>query len=188
MKNELVKKAILAGTIGLASMLGLSGCVEESYHVTIRQETRGYNTSTTTTVTEDGDKINIRTVTKRNVEPKKSFFACNYWKDFNGNGVAEPEEFVGVKNRFNEDEKINVIAYNVSGNSGEDLKTKIYNPSGELIYESVDPLRNGGNAIQKKIDNTKEFAQRYGYGDYKTTFWKNGEYVGATDFEIVKNN
>ncbi len=43
----------------------------------------------------------------RPAQLERAFFACNYYKDFNNNGITNyPEEYVGIKNKFRNYETI----------------------------------------------------------------------------------
>lgn len=66
-------------------------------------------------------------------------FAANYWKDFNNDGLAEPNEFVGVKDRFYDTEKIILVLYNEAGQGVErEIRWEIYDPQGNLYVNTKD--------------------------------------------------
>ena len=119
-------------------------------------------------------------------EPGKNryFFACNYFKDFDRDGFWDyPDEYVGIKNKFRDDEKILLVS-RIQDKKGQLFKREIYNPSGELIGEHESIVKS--NRVVKtrgKIMNW--LIERGGYGNYKSVSYINDRYIGSTEFEIV---
>lgn len=58
-------------------------------------------------------------------------FAANYWRDFDNDGLADPNEFVGVKDKFYDTEDILLVLYGEQGAERE-IRYEIYDPKGRL--------------------------------------------------------
>lgn len=114
------------------------------------------------------------------------YFACNYWKDFNQDGGANyPEEYVGIKEKFREDEKITLVSYNVKGKS---WKEEVYDPKGKKIFEDKMEINPNEGIVLRTSDDfdmTTWLVQRGGYGNYKAVWSVDDKYVGSTEFEII---
>ena len=141
------------------------------------------------------------------------FFAANYWKDFNGDRKMSPNEYVGIKKRFREDEKLMLVSHDARyGLKGSKIKTDVYSPNGDLIdmvftsgYTGLDTSWNIinrntgiihvhgdlGDTYQRKDEknNKTSFAnflsEKGGYGNYKAVLKLDGKYLASTEFEIV---
>ena len=140
--------------------------------------------------------INNQENQQRNVygnikQEKPHFFACNYWKDFNNNGAGDyPEEYVGIKKTFIDNEKIILVSYDRAGTKGTKLDVKIFNPQGEEIYN--DGFIYPRNGILRKYgendDLMNKLIQKGGYGNFKVVYYINGNYAGSNEFEIHSSN
>ena len=122
-------------------------------------------------------------------QPRTYFFTCNYFKDFNNDGVGDyPNEFVGIKNRFRDDEKIVLVSYDEKSKKGQLVKWEIYNPSGKLIGTDQTIYQYNGNTwrVGENFDTTGWLIQNGGYGNFKAVWYLDGKYTGSTEFEIVK--
>ncbi len=141
-------------------------------------------------------------------------FAANYFKDFNDDRSPSPNEYVGIKKRFRDDEMFQLILYDQRDLYGQ-RSLEVYSPKGEKIYERRDfkpgcsyakTLQSprvywddhvhkdeSGEYIQVHAcdQNTKRFPllpfliEKGGYGNYKTVWKLDGKYDGSTEFEIV---
>jgi len=165
---------------GIGSMMHHEGVHEENM-----QEAR-----------EGRDVYNNQENQQRNVygnikQEKPHFFACNYWKDFNNNGAGDyPEEYVGIKKTFIDNEKIILVSYDRAGTKGTKLDVKIFNPQGEEIYN--DGFIYPRNGILRKYgendDLMNKLIQKGGYGNFKVVYYINGNYAGSNEFEIHSSN
>ncbi|MCP6727654.1 MAG: hypothetical protein KJI69_06610, partial [Patescibacteria group bacterium] len=116
------------------------------------------------------------------------FFACNYWKDFNNNNVGNyPEEFVGIKNRFRDDEKIILVSYDQVNMKGTEMKIKIFNPRGKEIHSGIYIYDSNGmmNRTGAEDDMIGWLIDNGGYGNFKSVWYVNNNYAGSTEFEII---
>ncbi|MCP6727572.1 MAG: DUF1647 domain-containing protein [Patescibacteria group bacterium] len=126
----------------------------------------------------------VRKVFKEDVK----FFACNYWKDFNNNNAGDyPEEFVGIKNKFRDDERIILVSYDQLNMRGTEMEIKIFNPRGKEIYSRVDIYDSNGvvNRTGTEDDMMGWLIDNGGYGNFKSVWYVNDNYAGSTEFEII---
>ena len=152
---------------------------------------------------DEGDEVNVYVgeqkkekeivYVEREKEPElnRYFFACNYWKDFNGDGAANyPDEYVGIKNKFGDDEKISLVSHDEKGKKGQRLRMEIYNSSGEIIIDHLKRLRDNGSmvTVADYFDMTNWLIQNGGYGNFKAVWYLDDKYAGSTEFEIVPSN
>lgn len=120
---------------------------------------------------------------------RTDIFACNYFKDFNNNRYDDyPNEFVGIKNKFRDNEKILLVLYDEKSKRGQLAKIELYNPSGQLIYNREIVFQSNGNTwrLGEDFDMTGWLTQMGGYGNFKYVYYLDNKYVGSTEFEIVK--
>lgn len=116
-------------------------------------------------------------------------FVANYWRDLNYNGRAELNEYVGIKDRFNDNETIILAIHDQAGQGiDEVLKLKVYDPKGKRVFRKI--VNNGGwgrwflkpgSSKHYKLDWSKKNG---GYGDY-TIVWRSQGITEMTKFEIV---
>jgi len=116
------------------------------------------------------------------------FFACNYWKDFNNNGMADyPDEFVGIKTKFRKNEYMVLCGYLINNPAG-DLITKIYNSKGNEIDTVKDQQvpSNTSRVIGGNFDFSNWLIERGGLGTYKAVWYLNNNFIGSTEFELTE--
>ncbi len=141
------------------------------------------------------DPRDLRTVPKQVRETPQDFvkfFACNYAKDFDNDGVSEyPDEFVGIKNRFRKDERIILVSYlKAIGIKGRECNLKVYSPRGEVVSEDKHTLLSDligrwfGDISGPSYANL--LVERGGLGSYKAAWYLDGKLAGMTEFEIVE--
>lgn len=129
----------------------------------------------------------------RVMETNIRMFACNYSKDFNGDGFANyPDEFVGIKTTFRDYEQILIVLYDKT-NLESNKSLQIYDPKGNLIHEVSFMNKKGGVGLGDSeeggdFDMMDGLIQSGGYGNYKIVWKINGQYVGSNEFEIVPSN
>mgnify|MGYP001352352892 CR=1 FL=1 len=119
---------------------------------------------------------------------KPEFFACNEWKDLNGDSRSSDNEFFGIKNKFYDNEKLLLTLIDWSHPKGTPYNFKIISPNSKVIY-----LKNStysSNGFSHRLGNDSETTQllikKGGYGNYQA-IWNinNGEIIGKVDFEIL---
>ena len=109
-------------------------------------------------------------------------FPCNYRMDFNGNGVMEADEFVGIKRSFRKDEKISLVCITHSDLNGKLVEQKILDSNGDLVGLNRDYL---GNVNQQScVFDYQIIPQALKSGSYTTIFSAEGQYLGKTEFEV----
>jgi len=146
---------------------------------------------------DEGDEVNIYIEKEEKEEREEAkeeesnlgryFFACNYWKDFNGNGLGDyPDEYVGIKNKFRDNEKIILVSHDEKSRKEQLWKIEIYSPHGEKIHESKEILPYNGIAMKtgEENDMMNWLIQNGGYVSYKTVWYLDDKYNGSTEFEI----
>ncbi len=119
---------------------------------------------------------------------RREFFACNYWGDFNNDNMGDyPEEFVGIKNRFRDDERIILVSYDEIGRKGMKYEIKIYDPKGKEIHKIERIYEQDGemNRIGSGDDLMRWLIYNGGYGNFKSVWYANNNYIGSTEFEII---
>jgi len=119
------------------------------------------------------------------LERRGYVFVCNYFKDFDNDGAGNyPDEFVGIKNRFRDNEKILLVSYDQKNKKGELGRIELYNPSGELIHEDEYIFQENEDFYILNTDSST-LTQYGGYGSFKVIWYLNGRYGDSTEFEIV---
>jgi len=122
-------------------------------------------------------------------EQKVRFFACNYWKDFDKNGYSDyPEEYVGIKNKFRDNEKIILVSHDERNLKGCKWSMEIYAPNGKTIHKAERILTYSVGECARTgadFDMTGWLIQEGGYGNFKAVWYIDGNYDGSTEFEIV---
>ena len=119
--------------------------------------------------------------------PTGLHLAYNYWKDFNGDGRATVDEFVGVKKQFKRSETLELCCFYDLQCKGKTIAWKVHGPRGTAVLEdtmqsqydfAVWPIKMGGRLMA-------HLASRGGLGAYKFTGYLDGKHVGSCDFEIT---
>lgn len=128
------------------------------------------------------DSEEQQTFPQKNLPP---LFTCNYWKDFNENGITDSFEFVGVKNKFKKNERMVLVCYEMRG---KECEYKIYSPSGEEIYKTKIELPNYPvtNRCGGEGDLMEGLLKKSGVGNYKAVLYIDGKLNGMCEFEIVE--
>lgn len=97
--RDKLNRLAIAGTLGLAGLVN-SGCGEIIAGALIADSM-------------DQQTKEMARARRQAQQPQLPYaFSCNYYQDFNGDGFATPDEFVGMKNRFSTDEKITLVLNN----------------------------------------------------------------------------
>ena len=115
-------------------------------------------------------------------------FACNYWKDLNGNNTAENEEYGGVKKEFYQGEEIR-IATKVVNQKDKTLQRFFYNSNGLNVFKEYIQIERD-NIVIGVADyrpDAVQFAKNLGnapIGSYKVVNYIDGVYYGSCDYEI----
>ncbi len=116
-------------------------------------------------------------------------FAANYWRDFDNNGLADPNEYIGIKNRFLDTESMILVLYKQETESR--VMWEVYGPKGDKIFEDALNISNGAisvggglNPDQTNFDLTNWLLERGGYGSY-VIVWRSMGIVETNEFEIV---
>ena len=84
---------------------------------------------------------------------KSYAFAYNYNRDFNNDGRTGPNENVGIKNTFKEDEEFRLL-FKEASNRGivkGTIDLEVYSPRGEVIYKAETCY--GGDFISMRINS-----------------------------------
>lgn len=113
--------------------------------------------------------------------PARSF-TCNYVLDKNANNIIEPGEIIGVKSHFKSTELITFVRvdFNCQGNS---LSTRVYSPSGDLVYDLTKPILYSRNISHRQI-SVKELFKKGGEGTYLVQYLINNKPVDTNRFHI----
>jgi len=147
---------------------------------------------------DEGDEVNIY-IEKEEKEKREEeltveryFLACNYIKDFDKDGYIEyPDEYVGIKNRFRDNERISLVSYDEKTKKGQLWEMELYSPSGEDISNGLIELVAAQDRSGMCFSDNENFnvmnwlIQTSGYGNYRSVWRIDGNYVGSTEFEII---
>ena len=183
MKNSLINKLknklavpLIAG--GLA--LGVGGCVTagktmQTYPGT---HTLGNWTELAGSLMENERKKREEAYEQQGQE--RYFFTCNYLKDFDNDGKLKyPEEFVGIKKTFKENEMISIISYDNDAVPGSEWEMRLFNQNGGMISKS-----NFTYSTNSEVGG-KIFERSLPPGIYKAIFNVEKKYIGSTEFEVI---
>jgi hypothetical protein len=98
--------------------------------------------------------------------------SCNYIRDFDNNGYLDfPTDYVGVKDRFREGEKITLA---ISLENAGNIEINLFDLNGNLVSKkSKDSAIN----VSEEFENLKS-------GNYTSAFYVNDNFVGRSDFVI----
>ncbi len=136
---------------------------------------------------EKNSDLSVRKKIQEKEEKNRYFFTCNYWKDFDQDGFWDyPDEYVGIKNKFRDDEKILLVS-RIQDKKGQLFKKEIYNPSGELIRkdESIVESNRGVKTTGYNWDLMNWLVENGGYGSYKAVWYLDYKSTSSSEFEIV---
>jgi len=128
----------------------------------------------------------------RTLKNKIKIFTCNYWKDFNNNGFFNPEEYVGIKNKFRENEKVGLIVrLPMSRIEKKYLNLKIFGPKGELVYYNSSRVSNklSNNIVfyyGDKVNLLDDILDEGGFGAYKAVAYLDGKFICSHEFEVIE--
>lgn len=134
-------------------------------------------------VNENSNDLRVRTA---NI----NMFASNYWMDFNRNGVADyPDEFVGIKNTFREDESL-IIFLHIHNHPPVAIKKSfmLYGPHGNVIMEHSLTQMMGIHIGDTDFDLPPFLIERGGYGNYRVAWYLDEQYIGSNEFELVPSD
>ncbi len=119
--------------------------------------------------------------------PKENNYVAltaNYWEDSNKNGVTELNEFVGVKDRFYEDETIILVLYNpVSQGVKREVEWEIHDPKGER-YHNIGREKDVGDLKIIRLNPDWLLTGDGGYGTYEIG-WRSEGIAKTKKLEIV---
>jgi len=100
---------------------------------------------------------------------------CNYWKDFNGNGKMDHDEYKGVKRSFGKDEKISIY---LSGNvKTAGFEYDLLDKNGKTV--GTDALKEESYGLQESYEPGQLPA-----GTYTAIFKRSGKPITNLDFEV----
>ncbi|HEB46874.1 MAG TPA: hypothetical protein ENI22_00200 [Candidatus Pacearchaeota archaeon] len=109
-------------------------------------------------------------------------FAANYWRDFNNNGLVDPNEYIGIKNRFYENEEMILVLYSPESQEIErEINWDVYGPKGEFVLGGSRTNGMGANQIGGEASFLIE---KEGYGNY-VVVWRSLGLTETKQFEIV---
>ena len=112
------------------------------------------------------------------------FFSCNYWQDFNQDGMVGNNEFRGVKNRFRANESICLVS-KFYGQRGNHLTTRVWNGSNELVDEQKNIL-NFENSVPRIQYGSWELFNKGGAGRYTVGWYLNDILVNVKNFDLIR--
>lgn len=114
--------------------------------------------------------------------PVAKMFTCNKWKDLNkDDGFDYPEEFEGMKIRYDKNEALTMIAswFNYSA---EKVAVKLISPKG---LEEITEIGITKNKTSFGLETeTKLLSETYGLGKFRVELYLDGKMMGKTEFEI----
>lgn len=123
----------------------------------------------------------------------RKVFSCNYWRDFNANGITEMDEFVGIKSRFRRGERIILVYVIEPANMQDTIRWQIISPSGKELAAGTNRNPGGGGGFSGRVgDNPPDYDlikwlfEQAGYGHYRFAAYLNGQFVGSTEFELYE--
>jgi len=109
------------------------------------------------------------------------FLTCNYKDDLNRDGLTSLDEFVGIKRRFSNKEKVMYVFYNAPGRKGAKIAFFLKNNHGKVIH-SFETVKNREDFYALfKCSPGKLPA-----GTNRGSWYVDGEYAGSSDAEIVE--
>lgn len=118
-----------------------------------------------------------------------TFATCNYFKDFNGNNIADyPQDFVNIKNTFQPNEQITVIC--LSDKRFQDISYELLDSRGSVVEKFEDSKKHGISAMynfaSEGIQNISPGqVDRLAPGAYRAVWRSQGKLVGTLDFKIA---
>lgn len=106
------------------------------------------------------------------------FSACNYWQDFNGDGLMDDKELVGVKDTFSLHERVTFIAkfFNQKGAKG---RVRFYSPDGKVALETDFDVTLDNHVSMMEINSSAKTP-----GTWACTWYIDGTHVGTTQITI----
>ncbi|HEB47042.1 MAG TPA: hypothetical protein ENI22_01070 [Candidatus Pacearchaeota archaeon] len=115
-------------------------------------------------------------------------FVANSWRDLNYNGRAELNEYVGIKDRFYDNENI-ILALHAGQGITEHLKLEVYDPKGKRVFKKY--VVSGGWLVGRSLKpgSSKHYKLNWskkngGYGSY-TIVWRSEGRTEMKKFKIV---
>ena len=112
-----------------------------------------------------------------------SFFACNDYKDLDGNGhIKISEEIFGIKNNFSTNESIRFVA-DIDNCKGRPLVFRLYDNSGFLMYEEREPVTYVYNLRFSDYPHTVGLNAP---GEYTGKWFLNGRHLGETKINVFQ--
>ncbi len=182
-KKDLAKLG-LAGLLGL----GLSGCVTPT--ATGKRNIDFFGRIITRTVIEESVKKELgnKDYQKQNRNNQqmytRHFFACNDYGDFNNDGVLSyPNEFLGIKNIFKNNEKITLVSYDPISKKGTKLYMKFFDLKGKEFAEKNFGIYPKKSCVYHFTLNASKSEVKP--GDFKAVWYLDDYWAGSTKFKIV---
>ena len=119
------------------------------------------------------------------------FFTCNYWKDIEPyNNITDyPEEFIGIKDKFRKDEKLElVLDIPVSGLRGKEIQVVIYDQKGIPRAKTSKIMTNKAETIfcGRDYNLIEVLLEKGSLGEYEAVASIDGNYLGSHEFEITE--
>jgi len=113
-------------------------------------------------------------------------FVANSYKNFNENNRPELNEFIGVKDRFRDDEDINLVFYNPKKN--RDLNWELYDPQGRRIDGNSMKLKKREAAwVPLNRSWLDDVRANKAHGVY-TVVWHSKGLTATNRFEIIPSS
>ena len=136
--------------------------------------------------TGDAKTVQSENQTKRAVSksappsPPLKVFVCNYYKDFNNDGLISDDEYVGIGKKFSRGERIAFVGKLGNHWAGGKGLFKLFDQNGNKMYEhdfecTTDNFTMG---IQYPTHSFKP-------GTYVGTFYYNGRFRGKTEIKVT---
>lgn len=116
-----------------------------------------------------------------------NFFTCNYWKDFNNDGIPDDNEFVGVKKRFRKGETLRIIGITTRGGQG---RLVVNGPNGNSLHDTEFSIEGPRSLGTKDSDwNWVEpILNKGGIGNYSAVWYLDRKFIGSSEFEVYEDN
>jgi hypothetical protein len=120
---------------------------------------------------------------------KIRIFVCNYWKDFNENGVLDLEECVGINNNFKQKDVICPVVQ-IFNSKGKKYEQRLYGPKGQkievLCFDRILPLEDQAITpyTQELLKILKKELSEAGVGAFKQVVYIDDKYTGSFEFTI----
>lgn len=162
-----VDVALVVGSVGISALGGISD-----------DRGIGFASKITSLAMREAASDDTHTFSQPSYPSSPQFveqFACNEWKDLNGNRLADPKEFVGVNTKFHSDERISFV-------------TRVRGGLGHKLTFCLTDLNQGSSDI--KDLGVMRLPDQFSYVYYNPGFLPDGTYEAKwlIDGNLVKQN